>query len=61
MIISGSISKDRPDGTQVTADYLADTEAGTIVQVGGDAEITAEDIDLIQALATTPHEGDPEQ
>lgn len=56
--MSSSITKKRPDGSIATADILVDTAAGTVTQVGGDAEITAEDIDLVIAMMTTPHEGD---
>lgn len=60
MIITGTITKNG-----ATAHYLVDTEAGTLTQIGGDATITAEDIDLLCGMMTTPHEDDepdtPEQ
>lgn len=60
MIINGTITRTLPDGTKAEADFMVDTETNAVVQVGGDADITAENIDLIQTLANTPHEGDPE-
>lgn len=50
MIVTGTITKKRPDGTEATADWLIDTDKGELVQVGGDAEIVAEDIDLIVGM-----------
>lgn len=58
MIIPGTITKTMPDGSQVTADYLIDTEDSALVQVGGDAEIDGEGIPLIFAMMHTDHEGD---
>ena len=51
-IINGTITKKRPDGTEAQCAFLIDLDEGTLVQVGGDAEIVAEDIDLIIAMMT---------
>jgi hypothetical protein len=70
VIVTGTITKVLPRSwrrprywwphrrQRVTADFLADTEAGTLTQVGGDLDIAGEDIDLIQHLMHTDHEGD---
>ena len=47
MIINGTITKKLPDGTESVCSYMVDTELGTLVQLGGEADIVAEDIDLI--------------
>lgn len=49
-MIFGSITKTLPDGSEAKADYMIDTDKGELVQVGGEAEIVAEDIDLISAM-----------
>lgn len=50
MIISGTITKQLPNGTDAVCSYMIDTELGTLVQLGGEADIVAEDIDLIAEL-----------
>ena len=53
MWITGTITKSLPDGTEASADYIIDTDEQTVVQVGGEAHITAEDIDIIQFMMFT--------
>ncbi len=50
MIIHGTITKKLPDGTDAECAYVIDLAKGECVQVGGEAEIVAEDIDLIMEM-----------
>lgn len=51
MIVAGTITKQLDDGSEAHADWMLDTETGQIVQVGGEAHITAEEIDLIKGMS----------
>lgn len=50
MIISGTITKKLPSGEACECSYMIDTTKGTLVQIGGEADIVAEDIDLIAGM-----------
>lgn len=62
MHIHGTITKTLDDGTEAEAHYMIDTDKGELIQVGGEAEIQAEDIDLIMDMMgrTQTHAGDEE-
>jgi len=55
-LVSATITRRRPDGTEATAEVLVDTETGSVTQMGADVEITAEEIDLIKIAAATPYD-----
>ncbi len=63
MFIHGTITKTLQDGTKAKADYMIDLAKGELIQVGGEAEIVAEDIDLIMDMMTSGKEmfGDEEE
>ena len=53
-----------PDGTEAEAAYMFDTDTGELVQVGGEGQITAEEIDLIKGImehAAEVNEADEEE
>lgn len=50
MMIHGTITKKLDDGTEAEAHYMIDTDTGDLVQVGGEAQIVAEDIDIIKFM-----------
>lgn len=52
MMIHGTITKTLDDGTEAEAHYMIDTDTGQVVQVGGEAQIVAEDIDIIKFMMT---------
>lgn len=52
MMIHGTITKQLDDGTEAEAHYMIDTDTGDVVQVGGEAQICAEDIDIIKFMMT---------
>jgi hypothetical protein len=58
--IHGTISQTLDDGSVVEAHYMIDTEKGELVQVGGEGEITAEDIDLIKSMMGLDTDSDDE-
>ena len=57
MMIHGTITKTLDDGSTAEAHYMIDTDTGDLVQVGGEAHIEADEIDLIKSMMeqrTTP-------
>lgn len=56
MIIHGTITKKLPDGTAAECAYVIDLAKGELVQLGGEAEIVAEDVDLIMAMMSSGKE-----
>lgn len=56
--ITGSLRKKLPDGREVSCEWMIDLTAGTLVQIGGEGELVAEDVDLIAAMLEA---GTPEQ
>lgn len=50
MIIHGTITQKMPDGTDAECAYVIDLAKSELVQVGGESEITAENVDLIMEM-----------
>jgi hypothetical protein len=61
MMIHGTITKTLDDGTEAECAYMIDTDKGELIQVGGEAEIVAEDIDLIAAMLLFGQEQSPDE
>ena len=55
LIVHGTISKKLETGDRAECAYMYDTEKNELIQVGGEAYINAEDIDLIQAMIELRH------
>ena len=55
LIVHGTISKKLDNGDQAECAYMYDTEKNELIQVGGEGHISAEDIDLIQAMIENRH------
>lgn len=51
----GTISKKLDNCEQAERAYMYDTEKNELIQVGGEDHISAEDIDLIQAMIENRH------
>lgn len=56
MIIHGTIKKTLDDGTVAECSYMIDLAKGELVQIGGEADIVAEDIDLIMDMISSGKE-----
>ncbi len=50
MILTGTLTKKKDDGTKASCEWMIDLEKGELVQVGGEGELVAEDIDLIMEI-----------
>jgi hypothetical protein len=56
VIIHGTITKTLPSGEKAECSYMIDLAKGELVQIGGEADIVAEDIDLIMDMISTGKE-----
>ena len=50
MMIHGTITKTLPDGTENEAHYIVDTDKNEFVRVGGEADITDDDINEVMSI-----------
>lgn len=58
MRICGSITKELDDGTEVHADWMFDSESGEIVQIGGEGELTEDDMEIVHMMLATAQDMD---
>ena len=61
MILTGTITKTLPDGREVHCDWMIDTEKAQLIQIGGEGELVAEDIDLIAKILELDYDEEPDK